>query len=101
MTAKRSTGKIAIFSELAWWPVGWVLLFDGELSEPLLDITGWVNFCYNTSVSATLGLPCHWIEGKYPLDFRNPEEVREGLLNQEAFLASRESKSAEGKTSES
>lgn len=86
----RSTSKVAILSELAWWPVGWVLVFDGELpDEPLLDVTEWANFGYNQEVCATLRLPCHWIQGRFPLDFRDPETVERDTARQQAIVDQR------------
>jgi hypothetical protein len=83
VTASKSKGKAALFAELAWWPVGWALFFDGDLWKPLLDVTEWMNVGYDFKVpSMTLGLPCYWIEGKFPLDFRTPEEVAAGEAQQ-------------------
>lgn len=90
----RTTGEVAVLSELAWWPIGWVLFFHGESPlEPLLDVTEWADFGYSTVVSATLRLPCHWIQGKFPLDFRDPNGVEEGVAKQQAILDERKSAS--------
>lgn len=89
----NSTGKVAILSELAWWPVGWVLSFSGEPPDhPLLDITEWANLGYDTIVSATLRLSCHWIQGKFPLDFRDPETVERDVARQQAIVDERRSR---------
>ena len=86
----RTTGKVAILSELAWWPVGWVLSFHSEPpDEPLLDMTECANFGYNKIVSATLRLPCHWIQGRFPLDFRDPETVERDIARQQAVVDER------------
>ena len=89
--ASRTTGKVAILSEWAWWPVGWALFFSGEPWEPLLDVTDWANCGYRTTfVSATLRLPSYWIEGRYPLDFRHPKSVQQGAAAQQAVLDERQ-----------
>lgn len=84
--ASRTTGRVAIVSEFAWWPVGWVLFFEGEPWEPLLSVTDWAKFEYQSSVSATLRLPCYWIEGKFPLDFRDPKKHEQDVARQQAVI---------------
>jgi len=57
------------------WPIHWVLILDGEPDEELLDVTHWANFNFKDRITESLKIPCHWAVGKYPLDFRSPEEI--------------------------
>jgi hypothetical protein len=84
-----STGSVAVVSEFAWWPLGWVLLFEGQLPEELLDVTGWANFTYDTRISATITLHCHWLQGKFPLDFRHPQKLEKDVVTQQAIVDQR------------
>lgn len=56
------------------WPIQWVLVLDGEPDEELLDVTEWSNLGFRESVNDEVRIPCHWCVGKYPFDFRSPEE---------------------------
>ena len=58
-------------------PIHWVLVFDGDLSDQLLDVTEWSNYAFKDRCTKTVQMPCYWFVGKYPLDFRSPEELYE------------------------
>lgn len=85
----RSTGTSAIFSEFAWWPLGWVLVFDGQITDTLFDITGWSQYRYDEGVPITLNLPCYWLESKMPLDFRTPMLMAEARTKNQAVIDKR------------
>jgi hypothetical protein len=75
-----ATGRISRKSHfwgvvVGLWPIHWVLILDGEPDEELLDVTHWANFSFKDRITETLKIPCHWAVGKYPLDFRSPEEI--------------------------
>jgi hypothetical protein len=58
------------------WPVHWLLTFqDGEPFIPLLDVTEWAKEDYKTKRTINIKIPCLWSIGRYPLDFRTPEEL--------------------------
>lgn len=78
----------AVTSEFAWFPLGWILLCDGVLNEPIREVTEWAKFDYNFQWPLPeLGVSCQWIEGSI-LDFRNPEEIEKGRIKNEEFLKS-------------
>lgn len=62
--ARGSTisGETEVFVEFSWWPVGWVLVFDGQIKENLTDVTSWAEFRYEEEVSMTVNLPCVWVD---------------------------------------
>jgi hypothetical protein len=63
------------------WPIHWLLTFqDGEPWTPLMEVTGWAKEDYKTRRTLTIKIPCLWSVGKYPLDFRTPEELRRDLF---------------------
>lgn len=85
----RSTGASALFTEFAWWPLGWVLVFDGQIRDTLFDITGWSQYKYDEGVPVTLNLPCYWVESKMPLDFRTPMQMAESRAKNQAIIDAR------------
>ncbi len=82
----RSTGASALFAEFAWWPLGWVLVFDGDIKDDLFSTTGWSQYEYDEEVPLTLRLPCYWLESKMPLDFRSPMEMAESRARNQLIL---------------
>lgn len=59
------------------WPIHWLLTFhDSEPLTPLLDVTDWAKEDYKTKRTLKIEIPCLWSIGKYPLDFRTPEELQ-------------------------
>jgi hypothetical protein len=85
----RSTGASALFTEFAWWPLGWVIVFEGQIKDTLFDITSWSQYKYDEGVAVTLDLPCHWVESKMPLDFRNPMQMAESRAKNQAIIDAR------------
>ncbi len=71
----RSTGRVALLSEFAWWPLGWVILFDGELPEHLTETTSWARYEYNAETRLALQVPVNNIIAPYPLDFRAATQI--------------------------
>lgn len=72
----RFTGNFLWCAEVAFWPLGWVLVFDGDVTrEPLLDITRWAELGYDEAVEMGIQLPCNRLVGRYPIDFREPREI--------------------------
>lgn len=85
----RSTGASALFTEFAWWPLGWVLVFEGQIKDMLFDITGWSQYKYDEGVPVTFNLPCYWVESKMPLDFRSPSQMAESRAKNQAIIDAR------------
>ena len=81
----KSKKTSALFTEFSWFPLGWVLVFDGNIEDKLLgskenkllDITDWSKYKYDEEVAIDLEIPCHWVESNSPLDFRNPSLMKE------------------------
>jgi len=72
---KLSTQEIRWLAVVGLWPIHWVLLFHGDdLDNELVNLTDWSNKKFKTKETITLDVPCYWVLGKYPLDFRSPEE---------------------------
>lgn len=86
----RNTGASALFTEFAWWPLGWVLVFEGQIKDTLFDITGWSQYKYDEGIPVTLKLPCYWVESKMPLDFRTPMQMAESRAKNQAIIDARE-----------
>lgn len=84
--SSRSTGNTILFSEFAWKPLGWALIFDGQLREPLLDITNWANFHYDEEISVQICAPCLWIQSRHPLDFASPKVIKERRKKSSFFV---------------
>ncbi len=82
----RSTGQVALLSEFAWWPIGWVMLFDGELPEDLTEITSWAGYEYNEETTLSFRVPVHRIGAPYPIDFRNPDQIAATRRKNEAAI---------------
>lgn len=73
--ANESEGEYAVFAELAWPPLGWVLLFDGEVAEPIREVTRWAECNYAEQWPLKeISVSCQWAEGD-PLDFRSPDAI--------------------------
>jgi hypothetical protein len=68
------------------YPIHWVLVLSGEPDKYLLEVTNWGNFEYKQRRSLEIKMPFYWLAGKYPLDFRTPQELNEGhFLNSMRF----------------
>lgn len=89
---KLNTQEVRWLAVVGLWPIHWVLLFHGnDLDIELLDLTDWSNKNFKTKeTSTTFSIPCHWVVGKYPLDFRSPSEFHMdhfiGLMRWEGFV---------------
>lgn len=78
----------AVNSELAWFPLGWILLFDGVINEPIREVTSWTRSGYNEQWSLNeLSISCQWTVGN-PLDFSSPEQLERFRAKNEDFLRS-------------
>ena len=85
--ANETTSARAVFSEFAWRPLGWVLLFDGEVDGSIREVTRWADWDYNAQwTSDILVISSQWAEGS-PLDFRSPEQVAATRAANEQFLS--------------
>ncbi|MCK5450456.1 MAG: hypothetical protein KAI70_01675 [Candidatus Omnitrophica bacterium] len=71
--------KIArLIAEFSFWPLGWILTFD-DISYPgILDVSEWTNIDNGEKRQLTLEMPCQWVAGPYPGDFRSPEQLAPG-----------------------
>ena len=76
-TAKISTQKIGYGVVTGLYPVHWILLLHGDFDENLLDVSEWAQLGYRDKKSKRFQIPCHWTAGKYPLDFRSPQKIKE------------------------
>lgn len=74
MNTHNSEG-ILMSQEFAWWPLGWILVYDGEPDVFLSDVTGWAELPYNAKAAMEILLRCYWIASNYPLDFASPDEL--------------------------
>ena len=78
----------AVTAEFAWFPLGWILLCDGVLNEPIREVTEWAKYDYNRQWPLNeLSISCQWGEAGM-LDFRSPQEIEEGRIKNEEFLKS-------------
>ena len=75
-TGRRSTNKYFWAVVVGLWPIHWVLVLDGELDEDLLEVTDWATLDYKDKKTQKVQIPCNWMVGKYPLDFRSPEVIK-------------------------
>lgn len=84
--AREDTGTYAVFSELAWFPLGWVLLCEGTVEEPIRDVTWWTQYDYDQQWTIDeLSVSCQWAVGG-PLEFRSPQEIEETAAENQLFL---------------
>lgn len=90
----KSKNTYALFTEFSWFPLGWILAFDGNIEDKLLgsienkllDITDWSKYKYDEEVAIDIEIPCYWVESKSPLDFRSPSQMKEvRAINQAKF----------------
>lgn len=86
-----STQELRFLAVVGLWPIHWVLLFHGnDLDKELLNLTDWSKKNLKTKETVALSIPCHWVIGKYPLDFRSPSEFNMdrfiGLMRWEGFV---------------
>lgn len=66
----RRTGNYAVFAEFSWPPLGWVLVFDGQIEEPLSEVTHWADYEYDQEWSSNaIAVSCHLALGN-PLEFK-------------------------------
>ena len=81
----KSKKTSALFTEFSWFPLGWVLVFDGNIEDKLLgstenkllEITDWSKYKYDEEVAIDIEVPCYWVESNSPLDFRSPTQMKE------------------------
>jgi hypothetical protein len=72
---RLKTQQVRWLAVVGLWPIHWVILFHGDdLDDELLDLTDWSNKKFKRRETKTVTIPCHWVVGKYPLDFRSPSE---------------------------
>lgn len=75
MTASLKTQKVHWLVTVGAWPIHWILLLHGaKLDDNLLDLTEWAKLDFRKKKTETIKIPCRWLVGKYPLDFRSPTE---------------------------
>ncbi len=81
----KSTGRGAFISkerptltrlaENSWWPIGWVLTFDGAPLDDAFEITNWTRRPFKARDYVSMHLPVHWNVAMGPADFRSPERL--------------------------
>jgi hypothetical protein len=95
--ARLSTQEVHWVVVVGLWPIHWVLLLNGDpLGEEVTDLTDWANFAFKTKRTENVQIPCQWSVGKYPLDFRSPQEFqRDHFINLMQFEGFRPAVSAD------
>jgi hypothetical protein len=83
----RSTGRAVLIdrarptglrlAESTWWPIGWILTFDGGTlsAREAFDFTSWGNVPFDRRQNVQLSLPVHWIFGYGAADFRSRAQL--------------------------
>jgi hypothetical protein len=71
LNMERRSGRL--LTEFSFWPLGWVLSFDGEPVDGTLDVSKWVEYGYHERIALKAEIPCQWAIWMYPGDFRPPE----------------------------
>jgi hypothetical protein len=90
--ARLSTQQVYWVVVVGLWPIHWVLLLDGDpLDDECADLTAWAELSFKAKRTERVQIPCQWSVGKYPLDFRSPDEFKRdrfiGLMRFEGFHA--------------
>jgi hypothetical protein len=76
------TGKTNIVAEFAFWPLGTVISFAGDLCDKrLTPVHQWAQYPFNYSGRVDLHLCVNPIASSYPIDFRTESEVRSQALS--------------------
>lgn len=71
----RGTGLI--LTEFSSWPLGWIATFGGPSIDGAVEVSEWSNVGFHDKVRVTLKVPCQWVVGRYPADFRPPRRFRD------------------------
>lgn len=75
--ADVESGGSRVVAEFSWWPVGWILAFDdASAGIEAKDLSDWASFGFHDVHPMTIELPRKWAVTAYPLDFRDPAQVR-------------------------
>lgn len=61
-----------ILAEFSSWPLGWVAGFGDVPIDGAVEVSEWSNVDFHGKVRVTLKIPCQWVLGPYPADFRAP-----------------------------
>jgi hypothetical protein len=73
---QEQVGKGYLLAEFAFWPLGWVLAFEDAPSiDGTVDVSSWIELDYHEKRQITVGVPCQWVVGRYPCDFRAPDAI--------------------------
>jgi hypothetical protein len=88
--ARLSSNTVHWVVVVGLWPIHWVLLLQGDpLGEEVADFTEWASLGFKAKKNQAVQIPCQWSAGKYPLDFRSPEQIKRdrfvGLMTFEGF----------------
>ena len=77
--ARLSTQRAHWVVVAGLWPIHWVLLLNGDpLDDEVADFTDWSVLDFKKKKTINVQIPCQWSVGRYPLDFRSPEEFQKG-----------------------
>lgn len=69
------TTKSAVFAiATGLYPIHWIFTF-GPLDEGILEVSAWTNYGYKEPFTEAVAVPMRWLEGRYPLDFRSPQDL--------------------------
>lgn len=69
----RRAGRLV--AEFSFWPLGWVLTFDGQPFPGTVDVSNWTEYGFHERIDLAVDIPCQWAIGPYAGDFRRPEEI--------------------------
>jgi len=86
LTDGAGSPKIQVLSEIAAYPLGFILYFDPEpdFKMPCLDITSFCDFSYEQECKMQISLPIYECNIVFPVDFRSKKELkacRDEILN--------------------
>ncbi|MDQ3635753.1 MAG: hypothetical protein M3405_14770 [Acidobacteriota bacterium] len=71
------TKKAMWFTVTGMFPVHWVMTFENfQNNKSITDISSWADFGYKQRKTIDLSINCNWLVSKYPIDFRNPQTLR-------------------------
>lgn len=76
-TIDTASGAGWVWAEFSHWPVGWVMSISRP--EPLAgmaDVSDWVTSPPGLGRWGEFHLPCQWVIGSQPADFRPPQAFR-------------------------
>ena len=80
--------QIESVSEIACYPVGYLLYFDpkNDLEMPCADITGFAEIPYGKECKVTLQVPVFECNTMFPCDFRSKSEIEQCIAENQEWV---------------